>query len=181
MDQRPGVEVSDAKFARDLEALRPQVRNLCCAILKDREKAEDATQDVMARAWKARANRDTSKKLSSWVLMITANMCRDHIRNGKRRVQTEAMLWLDRDGILKDLDVIDKSLPIPFAEEISEELINAVESLRPLVRRTFLMVLDGKGYAEIAEELSIPVGSVRSRLNRARHHIMRELARPKAA
>lgn len=173
--------MNETRFATDLEAMRTQVYGLCWKMLKNHDAATDATQDVMVRAWNSRRSWNQEKKLSSWVLMITANMCRDHIRNGKRRVQTEAMLWLDRDGILKDLDVIDESLPIPFAEEISEELINAVESLRPLVRRTFLMVLDGKGYAEIAEELSIPVGSVRSRLNRARHHIMRELARPKAA
>ena len=125
----------------------------------------DASQEAIIRIYKGLPNviiREDGN-LKAWICTVTANTCLDTVR--KKRVQTEE---------LTD-DIVSTSPTLPSAEESAmtnervREIMNAIEKL-PNDHRMIIILRDMQGltYEELAETLGITIGTVKSRLSRAR-------------
>jgi len=151
-----------AEFARHRPALERSARRLC----RSRHDAEDLVQATLERAWQARGQFLPGGNLGGWLFRILCNHHRDQLRR--------------RSGVQVALP---EELPdSPAAEEISsllatppEAVLQAVSQLPPDLRAPLeMLVLRGKRYREIAEELSVPINTIGTRIRRARQ-LLREL------
>jgi RNA polymerase sigma-70 factor (ECF subfamily) len=143
--------------------------NQAYRILNDQDAAADATQDAFVSAFKAmRKFRGGSFK--AWILRIVTNACYDQLRSKQRR-PTESLdepsVEQDYVGYLRD----EAERPDEFAErrELNRAIRRGISTL-PLEQRTILVLSDVQGlsYQEIVEVTGLSLGTVKSRLSRAR-------------
>ena len=153
--------------------------SLALHFLGSQQAAEDATQEAFLRAYRGIA-RFEGDRFRPWLLSIVANAARDELRRRKRRPQRsldEARDDLDRPSI----DPPDPG-PLPEDTALRGELRGQLEAaLRELPEDWRMVVLlsdvHGLSYDEVASALGVPVGTVKSRLSRARGRL-RDLLRP---
>lgn len=142
--------------------------------------AEEIAAETFARAFDRRASFDPHRSgVRAWLHGIAANLMHDHRRTEARRLRAYARTASRderRDGA--DSDAVHGRLA---AEERAPALANALRSLRAPEREVLLLTAWADlSYDEIAEAIGVPVGTVRSRLHRARAHIRAELQRQEA-
>lgn len=137
------------------------------------EDAWDITQDAFIRAMGAMDRFDPQYRFFTWIYRITTNLAINYSRKRRRRREVNFDEAFDGGG---------RQTTAPDLEEraASEELVRAVrravEKLSPALRSVFVLRVDGElSYSEIAETLDIAIGTVMSRLNRARSSIRDEL------
>lgn len=135
-----------------------------------RDLASDLTAEVFVRAFQMRARYDLTRPLCRpWLYGIASNVVGDHLR--RRKVGLRASLALPVETADAFAAVDDRVV----SENQAAALDQAVSKLRKSDREVlFLYAFEELSYSEIAEALSIPIGTVRSRLARARRR-MREL------
>jgi len=172
----------------DVDAFRELVRayqsavfHLSVRILRNRDDADDAAQEVFVKVYQALRSYNPRYALKSWILRITHNHCIDLLR--KRR---KGMVSLDEplslaDGEtewdLPDPDAVDPSEAVE-AEELKEVLAAAIDRLSPNLQAAItLRHVEGLHYDEIADVLGIPLGTVKVRIFRAREELARLLSR----
>lgn len=159
------------------ERYQARVFTICVRMVRDRDLANDLTQDAFIKVIKGLDSFDARAKLSTWVYRVTMNVCLSKLRSEKlrRHASLEAMASAGgRDP--------DRRTELGFAQQrepgVSEgveqgeerqRMVNALQALSD-EHRAILVLRDGRGleYEQIAEALEIPVGTVRSRLFRAR-------------
>lgn len=149
---------------------QPEVWRLC-ARLGDRADADDLTSEVYLRALPALAGFRGESSVRTWLLQIARHVCADHVR---RRTRSRALL----DRIVQRSDPGDAVV----AERTGElELDEAVAALDPDRRAAFVLTqLLGLSYQEAADVCEVPVGTIRSRVARARADLIDWLADPDA-
>lgn len=136
--------------------------------------AADLTGEVFVRAFEARTRYDLARPSArSWLLGIASHVCVDHLRRTglrRRRRDEVAAGWLYRVPAESDTVVDDTD-----ARRLAPVLVDALGKLAERDRQVLLLqAVTELSYQEIADVLDIPIGTVRSTLNRARHR-MREL------
>ena len=146
---------------------------LAYRMLGDREDAMDALQDSCIKGWRAIGGL-TGVAFRSWMNSIVARTCLDRIRARRPHLALE-------DGEGRVIPLPDPR-PGPEAAAVSGERVHAIEEgLRQLTadHRAILLMRDlsGMSYEEIAEALELPIGTVRSRIARARLSLQGELLR----
>jgi len=189
MGSKPEERERIARARRgDQDAFRAIVRryqrevfNLALRILRNREDAEDATQEVFVRIYGALHQYDPRHPFRSWLLRITHNLCIDQIR--RKRISTVS---IDRPVAQKDGEV-GWEIPDPDAADPLEEVMHrerrewieeAIGALGPTLRTAItLRHFHGLRYEEIAEVLDVPLGTVKVRIFRARAALAKILAR----
>jgi len=134
-------------------------------IVRDRDAANETLVDAFWRAYRGRARFDPSRSFGAWMRRIATNAALDHLKESKRR---------------RGWSVADDSLPAPAAgaPDVRESIEAAFAHLPPtlaLVAR--LAIVEAQPYAEIADALGIPEGTVKSRVFRATRLLRDELAR----
>ncbi len=146
--------------------------NYALRMLGNAQDAEDVFQDTLLRLHRHRGRYREGAPLRPWLYRIATNLCRDHLRRRMRRswVSLDAPAAAEGGAALGDL------LPAagPGADagareaETGERLAAAVAALPVKHRTVFLMArYEELPYAEIAKALRIPVGTVKSRMNKA--------------
>ena len=147
-----------------------QVYSICRRMTGNDADALDATQDALIALTRGIHRYDGRASFSTWSYRVTTNACLDELRRRKRRPVPEAELPVDaRPGGPPALDqsVVDRLV-------LDEALTGLAPEFRaPVVLRDVL----GLDYAEIAEVLDIPPGTVRSRIARGRRSLANEMAR----
>ena len=160
-----------AAFEEIVRANEKIVFNLALRSLGNREDAEDATQEVFMKAYAGLSSMRGESKLSVWLYRITNNVCIDMLR---RRRETVSLSHETDDGEA-EFELPDERFdPVAITErrDLREQVSRALEQLPEDARRIFLLrELAGQSYAEIAETLQIDVGTVKSRIFRARKRI----------
>ena len=149
-----------------------------CRFVADNNAAEDMIQETFVQVHLAAGSFDPARSFRPWLYTIAANKARDHLRTrGRRQLYSLDSGGVDDDGRApsRNLPAADVSLPETVdAEEqraIVRELIKRMpEHLRLILTLGYYQQLP---YAEIAEVLEIPVGTVKSRLHAAVHHFAR--------
>ncbi len=141
--------------------------------------AEDLFQETFLRVYKHLDRFRTDAVFRPWLYRIATNACRDHLRRRRRRPTVSLDAPGRADGIpLVDRTASPKAGPSQLAgeSELAERLGAAVDALSVKHRAVFLMArYDGMPYDEIARVLRIPVGTVKSRMNKAVRVLLTEL------
>jgi RNA polymerase sigma-70 factor (ECF subfamily) len=145
-------------FATDLEAEIPALRRYARALARDAEIADDLVQDTLVRALRSR-HLFHGGEVRSWLYTILTNLNRNRLRTLARRPALSP---------LGDADAPDIAGPEAGARDIERALASLVEEQREAL---LLVVLEGLTYREVAEVQAVPIGTVMSRLSRARAQI----------
>lgn len=148
-----------------------RVYSLALRMLGDPEDAQDAAQEAFLNAWRALPSFKGESSFSTWVYRLTSNACIDHLRRRKRRRELEAASLTGEDGE-SDWEPADhQSDPAlqterRMAKEAVEEGLRAL----PDHQREILVMreLSGLSYQEIGAALDLDLGTVKSRIARAR-------------
>jgi len=160
-----------AAFNQLVRGYQAQVYRTAYRVLGDAASAQDATQDAFISAYKhLRAFRGGSFK--AWLLRIVTNACYDQLRVKQRRpaASLDAML-LDPDNPAPGLDHAAPESPQDFAErqELGATIQRGLTTLPHDQRMTLVLVdIEGLSYEDAADALATNVGTVKSRLSRAR-------------
>ncbi len=172
----------DRAQAGDLAAFDELVRRhqrevfaVALRMLGDRDEAEDVAQDAFVRAYQALGSFRREAKVSTWLVSITINLCRNRRRWWARRRRVIVASVDDPietpEGSLAH-EVADPA-PTPATaaqrQEQSERLMTLLQKLDASSRAVIILRdVQGDSYEEIAEALHLRVGTVKSRLSRAR-------------
>lgn len=133
------------------------------------EEAEDLLQETYVRVWEHRRNFDDRYCFSTWIYTIAMNLGKNELR---KRKKVRFLSMFDREG--KAIEVADKKAEHSGALGVLIE--RAVQNLPARYREAFeLRDLQQLSYEEIGDVLSVPVGTVKSRVNRARNLLKDEL------
>src|SRR6478672_4712899 len=153
-----------------------KVFNVAYKFVGKHDEAEDLTQDIFLKVFKALKSFDRRANFQTWIISISRNLCIDHYRSVRKERQTIA-----RDVDSNDLQPVAKERgPYALAEhqDLRAQLRQALEAL-PTTLRTAVVLRDLQelSYQEIADQLQLPEGTVKSRINRGRLELARQLKR----
>jgi RNA polymerase sigma-70 factor, ECF subfamily len=138
------------------------------------DEAEDLTQEIFVKLFKALGSYDRRASFETWLTKISRNFCIDHYRR-RRREDKRFTDEIDPDAIPLDELV---SRPDAMLEQNDQVSIvrRALAKLPPTYRRPVaLRDIHELSYEEIAERLQLPEGTVKSRINRGRRELARQL------
>jgi len=157
------------ELRESLKQQRARLYRIAYSWCHDAALAEDLTQDTLTRALKHADQLRETDRFDPWLFTILANRWRDHLRSQRPHEDIEDLL-----DILPD----DRDSP-ERADERGEivDLVRAAVARLPLGQREVLTLVDLEecSYAEVSEILAIPVGTVMSRLCRARQQLREDL------
>jgi RNA polymerase sigma-70 factor, ECF subfamily len=152
--------VADAKLL--FSQHRDGVFRYLSRIVGQPDTADELTQEVFLRAWRAPAAGDTEVERRAWVFKVARNLALNHLRDASRRPET--------------VELTDAAQPA--TQETSAALRQALAALPDLERDVFLMrETVGLSYGEIAAACDVTVDAVRARLHRARVQLREALGR----
>lgn len=159
-----------------VERYEPRIQGFLRKRLNDEERVEDLTQDTFLRIHRARESYDPSRKFSTWIHTIANNLLKNEFRNRSRRRETVFSQLRPEHS-----PAGGPSRPVEFEahgadperetyrSELREAIETAIRKMDEHHRVPFVMrEVEDLSYEEIAEAIGIPVGTVKSRLNRAR-------------
>lgn len=155
-----GTETMDAlTFQRQVRQMEKLMYRVSMSYLSNSEDAADAVQDALTIAWEKRNHLKKPDQFKPWLMRILANRCIDMLRRRKR---------ISFFPIREDSVVAPPPAPSPVLE--------AVGRLKPELRLVVtLYYVDGYSVDDIAEVLSMPCGTVKTRLYSARKQLSQTL------
>src|SRR5690242_18666379 len=161
-------------FSELVERYQTRLLNFIYRTIGDREKAEDLVQEVFIRVYRHLHRFDRSKKFSTWAYTIASNLAKNELRNRSRNplvlMQTVQKNWQDDDRPLQFEDTTARPDELCRKRHLRELVAETVAKLPAHHREVFVLrELEGKSYEEIAEITDCNLGTVKSRLNRARN------------
>ncbi len=166
-------------FEKLLVKYEKMVFNVAYRILRNREDAADATQEAFIKAYKSLGSFRRDAKFSTWVCTIVSNTCYDFLRKHKKHKTTPLYYSNDEEETeiaLPDNSEIVDPLKMATASELRYFLIKAIEELEEDQKEVIILrELKDYSYQEISEELDVSIGTVKSRLNRARLKVVEKL------
>ena len=145
-------------FRQGVEATVPALRRYARALTRNAELADDLVQDTLVRALRSE-HLFHGGDIRSWLYTILTNLNRNRLRSLARRPAMHA---------IEDNDAPDMTGPEAGARDIERALASLAEDQRTAL---LLVVLEGLTYREVAEVQGVPIGTVMSRLARARMQI----------
>ena len=158
-------------FERLVEENQNKVYSLALRLVGDREEAADLAQEAFLKAWQGLRSFQGESSFATWLYRLTTNVCIDHLRRQKRRQGVEAAVSLDDEdsGWAEPADWDQDPQRKLEQSERGRALARALEQLpdhqrRPLVLRE----ISGLSYQEIGQALDLDLGTVKSRIARAR-------------
>ncbi|MGV3759985.1 MAG: sigma-70 family RNA polymerase sigma factor [Actinomycetota bacterium] len=157
-----GDRVAMTAFVRRTQ---PEVWRLC-ARLGDRDVADDLTQEVYLRALPALVRFRADASARTWLLQIARHVCADHVR---RRTRRRAL----QDRLQRGTDPTDATVGDTSGEHALDDAVAGLDDDR---RAAFVLTqVIGLSYAEAADVCKVPIGTIRSRVARARADLLHAL------
>jgi RNA polymerase sigma-70 factor (ECF subfamily) len=180
LEARAGRQAAYRELVRRYE--RP-IFSLIYRMVRNREQAEDLSQETFVKALNAIESYRPEYKFSSWIFKIANNVSIDHLRRREldtlsldgsphaltpEAIQASALQLGDRqETALEELE----------AKELGGEIEQAIATLRPEYRACILLRhVEGRPYEEIATMLDLPLGTVKTYIHRARGELRQALA-----
>lgn len=180
LEARAGRQAAYRELVRRYE--RP-IFSLIYRMVRNREQAEDLSQETFVKALNAIESYRPEYKFSSWIFKIANNVSIDHLRRREldtlsldgsphaltpEAIQASALQLGDRqETALEELE----------AKELGGEIERAIATLRPEYRSCILLRhVEGRPYEEIATMLDLPLGTVKTYIHRARSELRQALA-----
>jgi RNA polymerase sigma-70 factor (ECF subfamily) len=161
-----------------LKKYHDQVYNLLYRMVHDKDEVEDLTQEAFIKAFNSLQNFNEEFAFSTWLYKIATNNCIDYIRKKKLSTFSIDKPLESKDGeysfeIPDSTYEPDKTLIAGQRTKILEEAINALpEKYRQVI---LMRHSDDKDYQEIADELNLPLGTVKAHIFRAREILYKRL------
>jgi len=157
-----------------VERYQTRLLNFVYRIVGDRERAEDLVQEVFVRVYRHLGRFDRSKKFSTWIYTIASNLAKNELRNRARNplVLFTSMTkgWEDEERPLEFEDPLSRPDDLFRKRHVRELVETSVAQLPTHHREVFMLrEIEGRSYEEIAEITNCNLGTVKSRLNRARN------------
>jgi RNA polymerase sigma-70 factor (ECF subfamily) len=168
------------KGAFDLLVLKyeQKIVNLVMRYVRDPEQALDITQEAFIKAYRALPRFRGDSAFYTWLYRIAVNTAKNYLAAQRRR-PTDIELDLqdpEQYGLHAKLKETDTPEGVALSKELQETLERAIESLPDDLRTAIILrELDGMSYEEIAQTMDCPVGTVRSRIFRARDAIAKKV------
>ncbi|MEN8041236.1 MAG: RNA polymerase sigma factor SigM [Actinomycetota bacterium] len=169
------IELIDQYLAGDVDAFNElvaahedRVFAICMRMLRNREAALDATQDTFLTVFRKADRYKAQAAFSTWLYRVTVNTCYDHLRREKRK---------RADSLPETYDPIDPQAMDPFeAVEARPDIEEALSALSPEFRAAVVLVdMQGLSLEMASDTLDVPVGTVKSRVFRARRQLAQSL------
>lgn len=167
----------DRAFGEIVSRYEPSIKGFLHKRLKDEERVQDLTQDTFLRVHRARDRYDSSRKFSTWIYTIASNLLKNEYRNRSRKRETN-FSDLRKDSTTQSANSrpveFESERPDPekiaYRGELREAIHDAIERMDEHHRVPFVMrEVEDRTYEEISEAIGVPVGTVKSRLFRARN------------
>ena len=148
------------QFLDEIEESVPALRRYARALTRNADRADDLVQDCLERAIRKQALWKPTGPLRAWLFRILLNLYRNELRISRRR----------GDHVPVDTLLVEPAVaPAQPGRIALGEMARAIESLAAEQREALLLVvLEGMSYAEAAETIGVPIGTLMSRLGRAR-------------
>jgi RNA polymerase sigma-70 factor (ECF subfamily) len=181
IDQKLVVRVQKGdKTAFDLLARKYQhkVAKLVSRYVRDRREVEDVTQEALIKAYRAIGGFRGESAFYTWLYRIAVNTAKNYLESQGRRppgsdVEIEGAELIESGEGLRDQATPERQM---LTNEIATTVHRVLEHLPPDLRTAItLREIEGMSYEEIAEVMDCPIGTVRSRIFRAREAIDQEL------
>ncbi len=162
-------------FDRIVLLLQDRIYNLTLNYVKQAEEAQDLTQDIFVTAYRALPSLKDDTKFVAWLYQIAVNHCRNRYSRLQRR------------GFFNSLSIDEPDMPLHLASEdqpqrnveqgdLFKAVLNAMDTLNESDREILqLRDLQELSYEEISQVLKLPLGTVKSKLNRARIKLKNKL------
>jgi RNA polymerase sigma-70 factor (ECF subfamily) len=153
-----------------------KVFNIAYKFVGRHDEAEDLTQDVFLKLFKSIKTFDRRANFSTWLISVSRNLCIDHYRSVRR----------EHDAVTHDIDVVTLAQPSTIESPLATLerrdrvalLRAALDKLAPSLRMAVMLRdIQELSYQEIADRLGVPEGTVKSRINRGRTELARQIAR----
>ena len=151
-----------------MEAHEDRVFAICLRMLRNRDAALDATQDTFLTLFRKADRYKATAAFSTWLYRVTVNTCYDNLRRKKRK---------EADRLPETHDVADPASADAFdAVEVRPAIESALEELSPEFRAAVVFVdLQGMSLEQASDTLDVPIGTIKSRLFRARKQLSKSL------
>lgn len=173
---------SEKAYRELLGRYQRPVFSLIYRMVRDRELAEDISQETFVKVFNHLGSFNPKYKFSSWIFKIASNLAIDHLRkkdlktvslDGSRHAETPDQVEATRITVESPGENPEEFLE---AKELGEEIERAIEALRPEYRSAILLRhVEGRPYEEIAEIMDIPLGTVKTYIHRARSELRQTL------
>jgi RNA polymerase sigma-70 factor (ECF subfamily) len=169
------------KAAFDLLVVKYQrkIFRLLSRLIRDTAEIEDVAQEAFVKAYRALPNFRGDSAFYTWLYRIAINTAKNYLVSQGRRAPTSTQADIEdaetfEDGDhLRDLNTPDSML---VTKQVAEAVNRAIDQLPEDLRTAIVLrELEGLSYEEIAESMQCPIGTVRSRIFRAREAIALEL------
>jgi RNA polymerase sigma-70 factor (ECF subfamily) len=153
-----------------------KVFNVAYKFVGKHDEAEDLTQDIFLKVFKSLDTFDRRANFQTWLISVSRNLCIDHYRSVRKERET-----IDRDVDASELTPAARE-PGPIAALEQRDRVallrKAMVQLPPALRTAVLMRdIQELSYQEIADQLRLPEGTVKSRINRGRTELARQIRR----
>ena len=181
IDQKLVVRVQKGdKTAFDLLVRKYQhkVAKLVSRYVRDRREVEDVTQEALIKAYRAIGGFRGESAFYTWLYRIAVNTAKNYLESQSRRppgsdMEIEGAELIESGAGLRDQATPERQM---LTNEIASTVHRVLEHLPPDLRTAItLREIEGMSYEEIAEVMDCPIGTVRSRIFRAREAIDQEL------
>ncbi len=153
-----------------------KVFNVAYKFVGSHEQAEDLTQDIFLKIFKSLDTFDRRANFQTWLISVSRNLCIDHYRSVRKERQT-----IDREVTAEDVSPVSATIsPLAALEhrDLAALLRQALQGLPQSLRMAVLLRdIQELSYQEIAERLRLPEGTVKSRINRGRKELARQIQR----
>ncbi len=141
----------------------------------DEAQADDLTQETMLKAYRSWHQYKSGTNVRAWLLTILRHTFINEYRKAKRTGSTVDINEVEGYSVFKDVQDADPEGSF-FSKIVDDEVIRAIDSLPDEFRETLVLSdVEQLSYAEIAEVTGVPIGTVKSRLFRARQALQRVL------
>jgi RNA polymerase sigma-70 factor (ECF subfamily) len=153
-----------------------KVFNVAYKFVGKHDEAEDLTQDIFLKIFRSLSTFDRRANFQTWLISVSRNLCIDHYRSVRKERET-----LDRDHDASEVVAVSRETGPYAALEHNDRralLRRALDELPPTLRTAVLLRdIRELSYQEIAQELELPEGTVKSRINRGRLELARQIHR----
>ena len=167
---------SGEKEAYDLLVLKYQQRviNLISRFVKNHSDALDVSQETFIKAYRALPNFRGDSAFYTWLYRIAVNTAKNHLTVQSRKITKSDYDVAEIEQIEGNMSLTEQTTPesLLAKDELQETILKTIENLpEDLKSAIMLREIEGLSYEEIAEVMECPVGTVRSRIFRAREMI----------
>jgi RNA polymerase sigma-70 factor (ECF subfamily) len=169
------IELIDRYLAGDIDAFNElmdahedRVFGICYRMMQNREAALDATQDTFLTVFRKADRYKAQAAFSTWLYRVAVNTCYDHLRRQKRKRV---------DPLPESHDPPDLAAGDEYeAAEVRPDIVTALSELSDEFRAAVVLVdLQGMSLEQASDTLDVPIGTVKSRLFRARKQLAKSL------